>query len=277
LAKAAPPRQRTALFARYSKIASLVGALGALAAGAPDALQDRAGVDALTGFRAMFVGYGCLGVFAGLLYSRLPRRGRIGPSVRRVPLGPSRRIVVGLTALFGLDAFAGGFVVQSLVALWLLERHGLSLATTAAVFAWSGALTAISYRIAAAVARRFGLINTMVFSHLPANLCLMLLPLAPSLTVVIALLTVRALLSQMDVPTRSSYVMAVVTPEERPAASSLTSMPRSLAAALGPAMSGYLLALSSFGWPLIIGGVLKIVYDLLLLAAFRNVRPPEKR
>ena len=181
-----------------------------------------------------------------------------------------------LAALFSLDAFAGGLVVQSLLALWLFERFGLSLATAGAIFFWTGVLSALSYFAAAWIAERIGLINTMVFTHLPANLCLALVPFAPSLSLAITLLLVRSALSQMDVPTRTSYVMAVVAPEERPAAASVTSVPRSLAAAASPALAGAMLAASGFGWPLVLAGGLKAVYDLLLLVMFRNVRPPEE-
>ena len=181
-----------------------------------------------------------------------------------------------LAALFSLDAFAGGLVIQSLLALWLFQRFGLSLAAAGAIFFWTGVLSALSYFAAAWIADRIGLVNTMVFTHLPANLCLALVPFAPSLPLAIALLLVRSALSQMDVPTRTSYVMAVVEPEERPAAASVTSVPRSLAAAASPALAGAMLAASGFGWPLFLAGGLKITYDLLLLAMFRNVRPPEE-
>jgi predicted MFS family arabinose efflux permease len=191
-------------------------------------------------------------------------------------LGPSRRKVVLLASLFSLDAFGGGFLVQSLVALWLFQRFGLSIAAAGTLFFWTGVLTAFSYLVAVRISRRIGLVRTMVYTHLPSSLCLLAIPFCAELSWVIALLLVRSALSQMDVPTRSSYVMAIVTPPERPAAASITSVPRSLAAALSPALAGYLLGLSSFGWPLLAGGALKIVYDLLLLAAFGGVRPPEE-
>ena len=160
--------------------------------------------------------------------------------------------------------------------LWFFERFGLSVSAAASIFFWTGFLAAFSFPAAARLSRRFGLINTMVFTHLPSNLCLILMPFAPDLWVAVALLLVRSALSQMDVPTRTSYVMAVVTPEERTAAASVTAVPRSLAAAVSPSISGYLLTLSGFGWPLVIGGTLKAVYDLLLLVMFRHVRPPEE-
>ena len=184
-------------------------------------------------------------------------------------LGPSRTIVYKLAALFSLDAFAGGFVVQSLLALWLFERFDLSLSAASLFFFWSGVLSAFSFPVAASLSSRFGLVNTMVFTHIPSSLCLILAAFAPSLTMALGLLLVRAALSQMDVPTRSSYVMAVVTEAERTAAASFTSVPRSLAASLSPAIAGALFSLSWPASPLIVCGGLKIAYDLLLLNQFR--------
>ncbi len=196
---------------------------------------------------------------------REPRGVRQGPL-----LSQSRQIVLGLAALFSLDAFAGGFVVQSLLALWLFEKFDLSLATAGLIFFWTGVLSAFSYFIAARIADRFGLLNTMVFTHLPANVCLILTAFAPSLGTAVALLLLRSALSQMDVPTRTSYVMSIVRKDERAAAASVTAVPRSLAAAVSPMLSGALLAISTFGWPLILAGGLKITYDLLLLMLYRK-------
>ena len=194
----------------------------------------------------MFLAYAAIGALVFLLYRRLPsRRRRRQHGTAVAPLGPSRAIVVRLAALFSVDAFAGGLVVNSLLSLWLYERFGLSLAQAGAFFFWTGLLSAASQFAAPVVARRIGLLNTMVFTHMPANVCLMLAALAPSLPVALALLFVRSALSQMDVPTRTAYVMAVVTPAERTAAASFTAVPRSLAAALSPALSG---ALFAAGW-----------------------------
>ena len=224
----------------------------------------------------MFLLYAIAGLAAGLIYRRLDPGEPAGSGPPAPALGPSRGVVYGLAALFSIDAFAGGLVVQSLLALWLFKAFGLSLAATAQLFFWSGLLTAVSYLAAAPLARRIGLINTMVFTHLPANLCLVAVPFAGGLWQVIALLLLRSLLSQMDVPTRTSYVMAVVTPPERAAAASLTAVPRSFASALGPSLAGWMLGAASFAWPLLLAGALKIAYDLMLLARFRHVRPPEE-
>ena len=192
------------------------------------------------------------------------------------PLTRSKRRVYLLAALFSLDAFGGGLVVQSLVALWLYQRHGLGTAEVGTLFFCTSILSAISFLVAVRIAKHVGLVNTMVFTHIPANVCLVAIPFVDSFAVVVALFLVRAFLSQMDVPTRSSYVMAIVLPEERPAAASITSVPRSLASAVGPFIAGWLLGVSPFGWPLVAAGAVKIAYDLMLLAAFRRIRPPEE-
>jgi MFS family permease len=174
-----------------------------------------------------------------------------------------------------VDAFAGGLVVNSLLALWLMQRFGLSLGAAGQFFFWAGLLTAGSQLAAVPLARKIGLLNTMVFTHIPASLCLIAAAFAPSLALTLALLLARSALSQMDVPTRTAYVMAVVTPPERPAAASLTAVPRSLAAALGPTLAGALLAVGWVGAPLVACGLLKIGYDLALLGAFRRVKPAD--
>ena len=276
LAHRASDAERTPIFARYSLIGALSIAAGALAAGAPDLLVSL-GMGRTSALQMMFYAYAVLGLIGALFYSRLPRAEVTETAPRGTALGPSRQRVYKLAALFSLDAFAGGFTVQSLMALWLFERFDLSLAAASAFFFWSNVLTAFSYPVAARLGKRFGLVNTMVFTHIPSSLCLILAAFSPSLTIVLALLLVRSALSQMDVPTRTSYVMAVVTPAERTAAASVTAVPRSLAAAISPAMSGALLSTSFLGLPLVLCGVLKIVYDLSLLFSFRHIKPPEEK
>ena len=276
LAQLAEDKRRTAVFARYSVVGSLAAALGSLAAGLPTWIADTANVTLTAALQAMFVLYAVLAGLTAVAYRALPTTLGAGPQQRAAPLTTSRKTVYTLAALFSLDAFAGGFVVQSMVALWLYQKFSLSLAAAGNLFFWTGILTACSYVVAARIASRFGLVNTMVFTHLPSSLCLVAIPFMPSLGYVVALLFVRSALSQMDVPTRSSYVMAIVPPAERPAAASITSVPRSLASAVSPFLAGYLLGVSSFGWPLLIAGIVKIAYDLLLLARFANVRPPEE-
>ena len=276
LSRVVEDRRRTATFARYSLVGALIGALGALFAGLPEIVAAAAHLNIGTAYQLMFLLYGVLGVTSGLIYRRLPATIAVDAEAPAAPLLQSKRIVYTLAALFSLDAFAGGFIVQSLLALWLLEKFHLSVAEAGMIFFWTGVFSAFSYLLAARIAGRIGLVNTMVFTHLPSSVLLLLVPFAPALGWVIALLLARSALSQMDVPTRSSYVMAVVSPGERAAAASITSVPRSLASSASPLIAGYLLGISSFGWPLIIAGGVKIVYDLLLLANFRTIRPPEE-
>jgi MFS family permease len=276
LARSVTDQRRTAVFGRYSMVGALVGAAGSLFAGFPEFLSSAMQISDKLAWQLMFALYGLLGFASGLIYRKLPRTREVETQSRATPLRQSRRIVFTLAALFSLDAFGGGFIVQSLLALWLFEAFHLSTAVAGTVFFWTGVLSALSYLVAVRLANRVGLINTMVFTHLPANVLLLVIPLIPNLPWVVVLLFVRAALSQMDVPTRNSYVMAIVTPGERAAAASITSVPRSLAASMSPLLAGYLLGLSTFGWPLVFAGGLKIVYDLLLLATFRKVRPAEE-
>jgi MFS family permease len=274
LAQGAPDHERTRVFARYSLVGALSMACGSLAAAVPEFLT-HSGVDRLSALRAMFYGYALLGVVSAAIYFRLPRA-TFEQRAAAAPLNVSRRVVYRLAALFSLDAFAGGFIVQSLLAVWLFERFDMSLAVASVFFFWSSVLSAFSHPVAAMIAKRIGLVNTMVFTHIPSSIFLIVAALAPNLTAALACLLLRSALSQMDVPTRSSYVMAVVTPPERPAAASVTAVPRSLASSLSPALAGILLASPYLGAPLLICGVLKIAYDAALLISFRHIRPPEE-
>jgi MFS family permease len=235
-----------------------------------------AGIGLRTAMQAMFVAYSVLALVTAAVYRGLPRT--LDAEARRAPapLTRSKGRVYTLATLFSIDAFAGGLIAQSMIALWLYQRHGLGPAEAGAIFFFTSVLSAVSFLIAVRIANRIGLVNTMVFTHIPANLCLVAIPFVDSLAVVIVLLMVRGLLSQMDVPTRSSYVMAIVLPEERPAAASITTVPRSLAGSPGPFIAGILLGASAFGWPLVAAGAIKIAYDLMLLATFRKVKPPEE-
>jgi predicted MFS family arabinose efflux permease len=272
IAAAAAPDARTTIFARYSFFGSLSGAVGALAAGVPDWLAGRGGLAMLDALRMMFVLYALIGVAVWLLYLRMP-----APSAAEAkpaaPLGPSRAIVWRLAGLFSLDSFAGGLTLNALLALWLFERFGMSLAEAGAFFFWTGLLGASSQLVAPLLARRIGLVNTMVFTHIPASLCLIAAALVSSLDFALGLLLVRSALSQMDVPARSAFVMAVVTPAERPAAASFTAVPRSLASAVSPSLTGAMFAAGAMAAPLVACGVLKIAYDLALYAAFRRTQP----
>src|SRR5262245_33997852 len=275
LARGVADTERTRAFARYSLTGALATAAGSLAAATPDFLAAM-GFTRIASYQAMLYAYAALGLVGAAIYRQLPH---VQAEDRHVstPLGPSRWTVYKLATLFSLDSFAGGLIVQSLLALWLFERFELSLATASVFFFWTGVFTAFSYPVAVRLSQRIGLINTMVFTHIPSSLLLILAAFATNLYVALGLLLIRAALSQMDVPTRSSYVMAVVTPAERTAAASVTAVPRSLASALGPSVAGYLLATPFLGLPLIMCGVLKITYDLALLFSFRHIKPPEEQ
>ncbi|MBX3670729.1 MAG: MFS transporter [Rhodocyclaceae bacterium] len=272
LAEAAHDEARTALFARYSLLGALFAALGALAVAFPEYLVALSGMTRLDALRLMFVLYGLIGCAVWLLYRRLPE-----PTAEKktapMPLGISRGIVVRLAALFSVDSFAGGLVVNSLLALWLFQRFDMSLAGAGTFFFWAGLLTAVSQLLAPRLASRIGLLNTMVFTHIPASLCLIGAAFAPALETALGLLLLRSLLSQMDVPARGAFVMAVVTPGERAAAASYTAVPRSLASAVSPTLGGALFAAGALAAPLVACGVLKIAYDLALWRAFRQIKP----
>lgn len=274
LAEAAQGDARTSLFARYTFTGALCAAIGALATGVPDLLSNH-GMTQLTAMRVMFLFYGLTGVAIFFLYRRLPQPQPHETPPSNAKLGPSRPIVIRLAALFSVDAFAGGLLVNTLLALWLFERHGLSLSAAGSFFFWAGLATAASQLAAPWVARRIGLLNTMVFTHIPSSISMILAAFAPSLEWALGLLLLRSLLSQMDVPTRLAFVMAVVTPAERAAAVSFTTVPRSLAAAASPAIGGALLASGWLAAPIVASGVLKIIYDLAIWRAFRQLKPDQ--
>lgn len=274
LAESGDVQARTATFARYNVAGALLGAAGSLAAGLPELAVKHLAVDLQSALRAVFVGYALIALplvalYLGLGPAAATRRER-SPGA---PLARSRGVVLRLTALFSLDSFGGGFAVQAMVALWLHRRFQLSLAELGAFFFAASALSAFSQFLSPWLAARIGLIETMVFTHLPANAFLVAAVFMPSAPLALACLLIRGALAQMDVPARQSYVMAVVPPEERAAAASVTNVPRSLASAIGPFLAGAMLEHSSFGWPLVCAGLLKIAYDLLLLRQFRRVTP----
>ena len=277
LSQSVADQDRTALLAWYSVAGALLAAFGTLLAGAPDLAVRWLGIPPLQALGAMFVLYALIGLAAASIYRGVADPHTEFGATKQSPLGPSRTTVYRLAMLFSIDAFGGGLFIQTILALWLFETFGLSVTATASLFFWTNLLTAASYLVAPVVARRIGLVKTMVFTHLPSNLCLIAIPFTSDLRVAVALLLIRSLLSQMDVPTRSSYVLAVVTPPERAAAAAITSVPRSMAAAVSPTIGGYLLTVSTFGWPLFIGGVVKAAYDLALLVMFQHVRPPEEQ
>jgi MFS family permease len=274
LSETVESRDRTALFARYNLAGSFAGALGAAASGAPAVLVRAHGWDQAAAERLGFVLYAGVAALVGVLYLGLsPALDRRHESAGAAPLRRSRRTVLHLAALFSIDSFGGGFVVQSLLALWLFRRFELSVTTAGAIFFVTGVLTAISQLVSARIAARIGLINTMVYTHLPANGLLVVAAFMPTAPLAVACLVLRACLSSMDVPARQAYVMAVVPPAERPRAASITNVPRSLAAAVSPLLAGAMLERSSYGYPLLCAGVLKAIYDVLLWIQFRKRDP----
>src|SRR2546430_6200665 len=287
IAQVTAREQRTSVFARYNLVASFSAAAGALTAGLPG-LLTRTGLPLASGVRLMF------GVYAGLALmvaglslllssdveapAHRPRQTQSRRSRLVPPLHRSAGIVWRLTALFSVDALAGGLVVQSLIALYFLERFGVPLTTLSVLFFGANLLSALSFLAAVPLARRFGLLNTMVFTHLPSNVLLILVAFAPTFPIAATLLLSRQALSQMDVPTRQAYTMALVAPEERTAAASVTSLARSVGSSISPIFSGLLLqsSLLVVGLPFILAGTLKAMYDLTLWSIFRHVRLTEE-
>lgn len=283
LTQIVPDTERTRVFAWYNLSGSFATALGALCSGLLAQFLQNNGFTALASYRAILLVYAGLGFVLIALFSQLSPRVEvsIAPATRtpaRLGLHTSRGIVLNLAALFALDAFAGGFIVQSILAYWFQLKYAVDPATLGFIFFGGNILAGISALSAARIAAKFGLVNTMVFTHLPSNILLMLVPLMPTLPLAVLVLFLRFSISQMDVPTRQSYTMAVVHPDERSAASGVTAIARSLGAAVAPALSTTLIAIPAlFSAPFYIAGGLKIVYDLLLYRRFRALKPPEEK
>ena len=280
LPDAVPARSRTRAFAWYNIFGFFPSALGALAAGAWQRAGRAAGLDELTSFQWMLAGYSLLGVALAGVYSRLPRHLDAPPPADRRPPGwrmglhRSRGVVLQMSALQALDSLAGGFVVQALLVYWFHLRFGAGPEVLGPLFFGTSLLSAASFLVAARLAERFGLLRTAVFTHIPSNVLLMLVPLAGSLPVAAGLLLSRHLLSQMDVPTRQAYTMALVDADERAATAGFTASARSVSAAVAPVFTGIALARAASGLPFFLAGGLKIVYDLALYFRFRNVKLP---
>jgi MFS family permease len=280
--------RRTHLLAWYNLVGSFSTATGALCAGGTAQLLQNAGLTPFGSYRAVISGYALTGIVLAALFAFLtpaveaapagvPLSGGAPPARALIGLHRSRGIVFRLSALFSLDAFAGGFVIQSIVAYWFHVRFGVEPAVLGAIFFGANLLAGVSALAAARLAARIGLIRTMVFTHLPSNVLLVLVPLMPSVTWAVAVLLLRFSISQMDVPTRQSYSMAVVTPDERSAAAGVTGTARTVGAAVSPVLTGPMLANQAlWGLPFFFAGGLKIVYDLLLYRSFRGIRPPEE-
>jgi len=279
--------KRTQIFAYYNLVGSFATALGALSGGAlVQGLQDS-GVSALGSYRAIVVGYAVIGLLLGVLFTRLSPAVEIQAEADPTPstsifktrfgLHRSRGVVLRLSALFSIDAFAGGFVLQSILAYWFHIRFNVEPAILGSIFFGTNILAGLSALSAAWVASKIGLIRTMVFTHIPSNILLILVPLMPNLPLAIAVLLMRFSISQMDVPTRQSYTMAVVAPDERSAAAGITGIARTTGASLSPVFTGPLLANAALlSVPFFLSGGIKIIYDLLLYRNFKAIKPPEE-
>lgn len=276
--------QRTRLFAWYNLAGSFATAVGALSGGWLAQTLQSNGWTAFASYRAILIGYAAGGFVLAILFLSLSRDVEVVPSPRTestprvLGLYRSRHVIFKLSALFSLDAFAGGLIVQSLIAFWFHVRFGVDAGVLGGIFFGANILAGISALLAVRLAARFGLINTMVFTHIPSNILLILVPLMPNLSLAIAVLLLRFSISQMDVPTRQSYTMAVVAPDERSAAAGVTGIARSVGASLSPVLTGFLFGIPVLlNAPFFFSGGLKIIYDLLLYRSFQTLKPPEER
>ena len=288
LSQIVPNERRTHIFAWYNLVGSFATALGALGGGGVVQALQNSGVTPLGSYRTIVIGYAVIGVMLGGFFTRLSPAVEVqaggdsshstSPFKTRFGLHRSRGIVLKLSALFSIDAFAGGFVLQSILAYWFHVRFNVQPAILGSIFFGANILAGLSALTAAWVASKIGLIRTMVFTHIPSNILLILVPLMPNLPLAITVLLMRFSISQMDVPTRQSYTMAVVAPNERTAAAGITGIARTTGASLSPVVTGPLLANAALmNFPFFLSGGLKIVYDLLLYRSFKAIKPPEEK
>jgi len=269
-------------FALYNMVGTFSMSVGILLSGLPSLLQEQIyGLSQIESIKGLFILYTLLGLFVIIIYIMLSRDIEVKQEAKRTikqTLSPrSKQIVAKLSTLFAVDSFAGGFVIQSVMSLWFFTRFGADLAALSYIFSAANVITALSYIAAAKIADRIGLVNTMVFTHLPSNILLILVAFAPSLQLAVILYLIRMTMSQMDVPTRQSYIVAIVSEDERTAASGLTNVSRNIAQTISPSLFGYIFQSSlSLAAPFVLGGVIKIIYDLALYLNFRNIKPNDE-
>jgi len=269
-------------FALYNMVGTFSMSVGILLSGLPSLLQEQFyGLSQIESIKGLFILYTLLGLFVIIIYIMLSRDIEVKQEAKRTikqTLSPrSKQIVAKLSTLFAIDSFAGGFVIQSVISLWFFTRFGADLAALSYIFSAANVITALSYIAAAKIADRIGLVNTMVFTHLPSNILLILVAFAPSLQLAVILYLIRMTMSQMDVPTRQSYIVAIVSEDERTAASGLTNVSRNIAQTISPSLFGYIFQSSlSLAAPFVLGGVIKIIYDLALYFNFRNIKPKDE-
>jgi len=285
LSHVVPPKARTEVFAWYTLTGSLATAAGSLCGGGLSQSVQKFVAHPVQSYRVIVISYAFFGLLLALFFTRLTSSAEVAPSTaphtsllgKFLGLTHSRHVVLKLSGLFALDSFAGGFVIQSFAAYWFYLRFGVQPRSLGAIFFWANVFAGISALLASRIAARIGLVRTMVFTHLPSNILLVLVPLMPNVSLAVAVLLLRFSISQMDVPTRQSYTMAVVAPEERSAAGGITGVARTAGAAISPLFAGLLFARPSLiSVPFFIAGALKILYDLLLYKEFVTIRPPEE-
>jgi MFS family permease len=275
-------KKRTTIFAIYNTVGTFAMAGGVLLSGLPHDFSQQFGLDQINSIKILFLAYAACAVGALIIYLILSPEIEIQSKIQRVnsslrELSPkSRSIIMKMSSLFAVDSFAGGFVIQSTVSFWFYTKFGADLSTLSYIFTIAGVLTALSYLFATKLASKIGLVSTMVYTHIPSNILLILVPFAPSFPLAIGLYFARMSLSQMDVPTRQSYLMAVVNENERVTAAGLTNTSRNIAQAVSPSITGVILSSLALSAPFVIGGVLKIVYDVGIFLSFRKIKPPEE-
>jgi MFS family permease len=277
-------KKRNTIFAIYNMVGTFAMAIGTLVTGLPSFLQQQYGLTQVDSIKPLFLLYSALGIATIVIYLFLSKKIEVSSSayvskpLTKTLSPPSKRIVGKLSGLFAVDSFAGGFVIQSLVSFWFYTRFGVEFATLSYIFSVAGVLTALSFLAAARIADRIGLVNTMVFTHIPSNLLLIMVGFAPNLPFAIGFYLARMALSQMDVPTRQSYIVAVVNEDERTAAAGITNISRNISQAISPSVTGAILQLlPAMSTPFVIGGALKIIYDLALYFSFRNIKPEQEQ
>jgi len=274
-------KKRNSIFAIYNMVGTFAMAGGVLVSGLPNFLVQHYGLAQINAIKTLFIFYAVLALVVTGIYLALSKKIEIQPKDgQRVPqksISPKTRgIITKMSSLFAVDSFAGGFVIQSIVAFWFYSKFGADLSVLSYIFSVAGVLTAISFLVATKIASKIGLINTMVFTHIPSNILLILLAFAPNFSVAILLYLARMGLSQMDVPTRQSYIVSIVNENERVAAASITNTSRNVAQAVSPSLAGAVIQVLSLSTPFVIGGILKIVYDIGMFANFRKIKPPEE-
>ncbi len=275
-------RKRNTIFALYNMAGTFAMSVGILLSGLPAILQHQLGLSQIESIKPLFMLYSILGIIVMIIYFMLSKKieltsDQIAKPLTQVLSPETKKIVGKLSGLFSLDSFAGGFVIQSIVAFWFFTKFGLDLTTLSYIFSIAGVLTAFSFLAAARIADKIGLVNTMVFTHIPSNILLILVGFAPTLPLAIAFYLGRMALSQMDVPTRQSYIVSVVKEEERTASTGITNISRNISQAVSPSLTGYILqALPVLSAPFVFGGILKIAYDLALYLNFKNIKPAEE-